>query len=272
MTELSKEAKTVNDIVEIISRQGMKLLGGVIVAAAGGILIHWIMKLLARSKKYQGLEPTLRDFLKNLLKVVLIATLALTVAGIWGIPLTSFLALLTSAGVGISLAVQGALSNFVGGMTLYVLKPFKVGDYVQAADTEGTVQYIGAFYTELVTYDLKHVSMPNSNIITKAVTNYTREGQRRVDVKIGVSYSSDIDFVHETLLRTAKQDPRVFTDPEPMVRMTECGESSLNFIVRVWCSSDDYWEVLWALTENCKKALDKAGIEIPFPQVDVHMK
>ena len=261
-----------NEIVDIISRQGMKLLAGTVVAIVGMILIHWVMKLVAKSKKYQNFEPTLREFLKNLLKFVLYATLVLTTAGIWGIPLTSFLALLTSAGVGISLAVQGALSNFVGGMTLFILKPFKLGDYIQTGDTEGTVQNIGAFYTELVMPDLKHISLPNSNIINKAVINYTREGRRRVDVEIGVSYSSNIDLVHETLLQVAKQNASVFTDPEPMVRMTKCGESSLNFVVRAWCSSADYWEVFWYITENSKKALDAADIEIPFPQVDVHMK
>lgn len=259
-------------IVDIVKEQGIKLLGGIIVLAVGLFLIHWIMKFLKRSDKFVKIEPTLRGFLQNLLKLVLYVIVVLTAAGVMGIPLTSFVTILASAGVAISLAMQGALGNFVGGVTIFMLKPFKLGDYIKVGDTEGTVQSIGVFYTELLMPDLRHISLPNSNLTNTAIFNYTREGKRRLDVTLGVNYSADIEFVRETLLAAARQTPGILPEPAAMVRLTECAESSLNFMIRVWCSSADYWEVNWGLLENAKKALDKAGIEIPYPQVDVHMK
>ena len=168
--------------------------------------------------------------------------------------------------------MQGALSNFVGGVTILLLKPFKAGDYVKVGETEGTIRNIGVFYTEMIMPDNRHISMPNSNLTNTAIINYTREGTRRLDVNFGVSYSADIDRVRETLLAAARAIPGVFTQPEPMVKLTACQDSSLNFMIRVWCKSSDYWDVNWALMEDGKRTLDRAGIEIPYPQLDVHMK
>ena len=261
-----------DSILNIIREQGIRLLGGIIVLAIGFFLIHWIMKFLTRSDKFVKIEPTLKGFLQNLIKLILYIVVVLTAAGVMGIPLTSFVTILASAGVAISLAMQGALGNFVGGITIFMLKPFKIGDYIKVGDTEGTVQSIGVFYTELLMPDLKHISLPNSNLTNTAIINYSREGQRRLDVSFGVSYSADIDLVRQTLMDVIRQTPGILPDPAPMVRLNACADSSLNFILRVWCKSADYWEVNWALIENGKKALDRAGIEIPFPQVDVHMK
>ena len=258
-------------IIQIVEAQGMKLLGGIIVLVTGFFLIHWAMKFLARSARFAKIEPTLKGFLQNLIRLALYVIVILTAANVMGIPLTSFVTILASAGVAVSLAMQGALSNFVGGMTILLLKPFRAGDYVKIGDTEGAIQSIGLFYTELTTPDNKHISLPNSNLTNSPIVNFTREGTRRLDVNFGVSYGADIDHTIATLTDAIRQTPGILPDPAPIVKLTECGDSSLTFMMRVWCKSSDYWEVSWALTENGKRALDREGIEIPYPQMDVHL-
>ena len=168
--------------------------------------------------------------------------------------------------------MQGALSNFVGGMTMLLLKPFKAGDYVKIGDTEGTVRSIGVFFTELTMPDNRHISLPNSNLTNTAIVNYTREGTRRLDVSFGVSYDSDIDRVKSVLAGVIAQTHGILPEPAPLVKLTACGDSSLTFMMRVWCKASDYWDVNWNLLESGKRALDGAGIEIPYPQMDVHVK
>ena len=259
-------------ITEIIQTQGMKLLAGIIVLAAGLFLVHWLKKLLAKGRRLERIDPTLRGFFENLLKLVCYIVIILTAASVMGIPLTSFLTLLASASVAVTLAMQGALSNFVGGVTVLMLKLFRKGDYVRIGDTEGTVQSIGVFYTELVTPDNRHISLPNNSLSSTAIVNYTREGTRRVEVVFSVSYSTDIGAAKEALMGAVRDTDGILPEPEPIVKLAQCADSSLNFTVRVWCKSQDYWNVNWDLTENGKRSLDRAGIEIPFPQMDVHMK
>ena len=261
-----------DNIITIIQAQGMKFLGGIIVLVIGFFLVHWIMKFLNQNVLLLKIEPTLKGFLLNLSKIALYITVILTAASVMGIPLTSFLTILASAGVAISLAMQGALSNFVGGMTILLLKPFLAGDYVKIGDTEGTVQSIGVFYTEFTTPDNRHISLPNSALTNTAIVNFSREGTRRLDVTFDVGYNSDIDQVTRTLFEVVNDTHGILPDPGPMVRLTACSESSLVFTIRVWCNASDYWNVNWDLLEKGKRALDRAGIEIPYPQLDVHMK
>ena len=261
-----------NHLSTLLQTQGIKLLSGLLVLAIGFFLAHWITKLTARSKVLTKLEPTLKGFLVNLLKLLLYVLVILTAASVMGVPLTSFITLLASAGVAISLAVQGALSNFVGGLTILLLKPFRVGEYVKIGDIEGTVQKTGVFYTELTTPDNRHISLPNSSLTSTAIINNSREGTRRIDVAFSVSYSADIDQVRATLMQAVERTGRYLPDPAPMIRLTQCADSCLVFTVRVWVNSADYWEVNWGILENGKRALDAAGIEIPYPQMDVHMR
>ena len=259
-------------IVNIIETQGMKLLGGLIVLVVGLFLIHWIFKFMQKSQKLAKIEPTLRGFLENALKLVLYLVVILTAASVMGIPLTSFVTLLASAGVAISLAMQGALSNFVGGLTILLLKPFKAGDYVKIGDIEGTVQSMALFYTELTTPDNRHISMPNSSLTNTAIINNSREGTRRLDVTFSVSYTADIDHVCRVLMGAVEETGLYLPDPAPVVMLSACADSSLTFTVRVWCNSADYWNLNFGLLANGKRALDAAGIEIPYPQLDVHMR
>ena len=259
-------------VLRSIEAQGMKLLGGILVLAIGIFLVRRVLRLFSRWDRLTAIEPTVRGFLVNLIRLGLYAVVVLTAASVMGIPLTSFITLLASAGVAVSLAMQGALSNFVGGMTLLLLKPFRATDYVKIGDTEGTVQTIGVFYTELTTPDNRHISLPNSSLTNTAIVNFTREGTRRMDVNFGVAYGADIARVQDTLMQAVGKTPGILPDPAPLVRLTACADSSLTFTIRVWCNTADYWDVNWNLLENGKRALDDAGIEIPYPQLDVHMR
>lgn len=259
-------------IWDFLKTQGVNLLRGLLVLAAGFFLVHWIMKLVSRSEKHWRLEPTLKGFLINLLKWSLYITVILTAANMLGIPLTSVITLVASAGVAISLALQGALSNLVGGLLLLILKPIRVGEYVKITDNEGTVQAIGAFYTDLVTFDGKHVSLPNSTLTNTAITNFTREGVRRLDVIFPVSYTADIDLVYKTLRDMMLQNGRLLPDPAPQVLLTEYADSGLKFTVRVWCKANDYWDINFDFLDRGKRALDAAGLAIPYPQLDVHIQ
>ena len=168
---------------------------------------------------------------------------------------------------------QGALSNFVGGLIILLLKPFKAGDYVRVGETEGTVFKIGAFYTEINTYDGKHVSLPNSNLTNTAIINYSSEKARWVEVDFSVSYEASLDEARKALLETAQRSGKALTEPAPPVMVvTECADSGVKCRLRVWTRSEDYWPMKFYLTEEGKKALDAAGITIPYPQMDVHMK
>ena len=260
------------NILRLLREQGLRLLAGLAVLAVGFFLVHWIVKLVDRSRPLVKVEPTLKGFLDNLTRWLLYILVVLTAVGVMGIPLTSFVTILASAGVAVSLALQGALGNFVGGLLMLILKPFKAGDYVKVGDAEGTVQTVGVFYTELTTPDNRHVSLPNSSLTNTAIVNYTREGTRRLDVTYGVSYGADMDQVFQVLMDVVHRGQGVLGDPAPAVHLTECADSSLKFTVRLWCKTADYWDLYFYLMEEGKRALDRAGIEIPYPQVDVHIK
>ena len=261
-----------DQLIQVLQSQGIRLFAGLVVLVIGLFIAHWVVRFMERSRKIVGVEPTLRGFIESLLKIVLYIIVILTAAGVMGIPLTSFITLLASAGVAVSLAMQGALSNFVGGMTMLLLKPFKVGDYVKIGDTEGTALAIGVFYTELTTPDNRHISLPNSSLTNTAIVNYSRMGTRRMDLTYAVGYQSDMDHVFSVLKEVVSGNGAVLSDPAPVVHLSECADSSLKFVVRLWCRTGDYWDVYYYMMEEGKRALDRAGIEIPYPQMDVHIK
>jgi small conductance mechanosensitive channel len=251
---------------------GINLLKGILILVIGFLLIHWVIKLLDHSKLPSRLEPPLWQFIRNLFKLILAVVVILSAVSALGVQLTSVLTLIASAGVAVSLALQGALSNLVGGMTLLVLKPITVGEFVKIGDYEGTVKSIGAFYTDLTTFDNRRVSLPNNTLTNTPIVNYTREGTRRVDVTYSVSYASDIDHVYKVLNDMLSNNKSILDDPAPTIVLQKCSDSSVDYTVRAWVKSSDYWSVFFYLTEFGKRALDDAGIEIPFPQMDVHIK
>ena len=259
-------------IVDILKTSGINLLYGILILVIGFFLIHYIMKFLDKKVALVKLEPTIRGFLFNLVRLLLYVIVILTAAGQIGIPMTSIITLVASAGVAVSLAMQGALSNLVGGVILLILKPIKAGEYVKVGDYEGTVSTVGAFYTELTTPDLRRISLPNSSLTNTAIVNYSREGRRRLDVTFSVSYDSDLDLVYRVLNDLAGRCGCIADDPPPEVHLNQCADSALNFVLRVWMAGADYWKAYYFLTDEGKRALDRAGIEIPYPQMDVHIR
>ncbi len=263
------------DIIKLLKTSGVKLAAGLAVLIVGVIAVHFVTKAVRRrieQNEKLKMEPTVRSFLSNVARIALYLLVILTAIHIMGIPMTSVVALLASAGVAVSLAMQGALGNLVGGVMIVLLRPIAVGEYISAAGCEGTVQGIGVFYTDVVTFDGKHVSIPNSSLTNTPITNFTREGRRRAEVVFALSYDSPMDEVFRVLTELTDRTPGILKDPAPSVHLIACADSSMNYAVRVWAKNEDYWDVYFALMEDGKRALDAAGIQIPYPQMDVHVK
>ena len=259
-------------IGKFLTTAGVDLLRGLVTLAVGLFLVRWVIKLFERYETKMKLEPTVRGFIKNLIRILLYVIVIMTAANMMGIPMTSIVTLLGSAGVAVSLAMQGALGNLIGGFILLLFKPIKAGEYVKIGDNEGTVKSVGTFYTEIVTIDNRLVHLPNGTLTNTAIVNFTREGTRRLDLTFSVGYESDMDQVYEVLNRVVSEEKAIRPDPAPTVNLLKCGDSSLDFTVRVWVNGSDYWPVYFRMLDHGKRALDKAGINIPYPQMDVHMK
>ncbi len=259
-------------IVNFLQTAGMALLRGILVLVVGFFLVHWIGKLLKRNKKLLAIEPTLRGFLQNLVKIFLSVIVILTAVNMMGIPMTSVVTLLASGGVALGLALQGAVGNLLGGLILLILRPIRAGEYVKIGEHEGVVKTVGAYYTELITVDNKQLCLPNGSLTNTPITNFSREGTRRLDLAFSVDYSSDLDQVYRVLNELVAKEKDILPDPAPQIVLAKCADSSLDFAVRVWVKTDDYWPVNFRLLDQGKRALDAAGISIPFPQMDVHVK
>ncbi len=262
----------IEKLKEFVTSAGANLLMGIIILVVGLFLVHWLVKFLKKSKAFNKLEPTLQSFFINAIKLVLIILVVLTAANVIGIPLTSIITIFASAGVAISLGMQGALGNLVGGLTLLILKPIKVGEYVRIGEYNGIVKSIGAFYTEIKTLDNSLISLPNSNLTNTAIVNYSREGISRIEAQFTVSYDSNIDQVREVLLEMARKGEKVLADPSPWVLITKCTETGIIVLVRAWAKAEDWGNVYYYMLEHGKRALDAAGIKVPYQQMDVHIK
>ena len=251
---------------------GVDLLRGLIIIVVGFFLVHWIVKVIERNEHKMKMEPTLRGFVKNLIRILLYLIVILTAVNTMGVPMTSIITLVGSAGVAVSLALQGALGNLVGGFILLLFKPIRAGEYVKIGDNEGTVKNIGTFYTEITTFDNRHINLPNGTLTNTAIVNFTREGTRRLDLNFTVGYEHSIDKVYEILRNVVSGEKEMLENPAPSVYLTKCGDNGLEFSIRVWVTGQNYWPVNFRLLENCRRALDEAGIRVPYQQVDVHMK
>ena len=261
-----------DSVINFLKTAGVDLLRGLLVLAVGFFLVYWINKLLRRNKKLMKIEPTLRGFLLNLIRVVLSVLVVLTAVNIMGIPMTSILTLVASGGVAIGMAMQGVVGNLIGGLILLILHPIRAGEYVKIGESEGTVKTVGVYYTELVTPENKHLSLPNGTLTNTPITYFSRLGTRRLDLTFSVDYSSDMDTVYRILNELVANQDGILPDPAPQIVLFKCADSSLDFAVRVWVKTDDYWPLNFRLLDEGKRALDAAGISIPFPQMDVHVK
>ncbi len=251
---------------------GIVILKAVVVAVVGWQIIKRFLKWLRTSKKLDHLDKGLRSFLVSFSRIVLYALLLIVLAGIIGIPATSFVTVLASCGVAIGLALQGALSNFAGGLMILFFKPFKIGDYIEVGGESGTVAEISVVYTVLLTVDNKRITLPNGTITNSVIENYSAENLRRVDLNFNAAYGCDMEKVKGIITQVVEAHPLALRDPEPFVRLSAHSDSALVYTARVWVKSEDYWTVNFDLIEGVKKAFDENGIEIPFRQVDVRVK
>ena len=236
-------------------------------------LIGWVRKILRKSLEKNHADTGLVQFLDSLVKYGLYILLALTILQRFGVQTTSIVAAIGSVGVAIGLALQGSLSNFAGGVIILLIKPFKVGDYVIQGSLEGTVSEIQLFYTTLTTPDNRKIIIPNGQLADNSLINATAADTRRLDIKVGISYNSDVKLAKDLLLKLGENDPDTLREEgkAPMAAVEELADSSVNMLLRVWTQTDKYWDVKFRLTEAVKFAFDEAGIEIPFNQLDVHL-
>lgn len=250
---------------------GLKIIFGLIVLFVGFKLAKWVVKLVSKGRAFGKLEPSVQSFLLSFIKIILYALVIASAAIIWGIPTTSFLTIFTSAGVAVGLALQGALSNFAGGLMILIFKPFKVGDFIENGSAMGVVKEITIIYTIITTVDNKVITIPNGTLTNSNVTNYSAQPLRRVDIKFSTGYGDDIEKVKRVLMEVALNHEKILKDPAPFIRLVAQAASSLDYTFRVWCNGTDYWEVYFDMMERVKEAFDANGISIPFQQIDVHL-
>ena len=260
-------AKALNLCIEL----GGRILAALIIFIIGKILVNWANKLFAKMLNKRKVEPSIQSFLKSIVNITLLVLLFLAVIGKLGIELTSFAALLASAGVAIGMALSGNLSNFAGGVIILIFRPYRVGDYIEASTgAAGTVKEIQIFHTVLVTADNKTVYAPNGAMSGAVVTNYSKLDTRRLDFTINVEYGCDFKQVREILLGLIEADQRILTTPAPFVELGALSSSSVDITVRVWVQASDYWAVNFDMNKNVYATFNEKGISFPFPQLTVH--
>ena len=261
----------VERVMDLVTKFGLKLIMALIVLVVGVKITKWAAKKISEAKSLSALDGGIIKFIANAVKVCLYAIVLISVAGILGIPYASFVAVLGSAGIAIGLALQGSLSNIAAGLLILLIKPFKVGDYVEATGIAGTVTDIGFFSTAITTLDNKVVHYPNSALSNTCITNYSQMDKRRVDLDFNVSYKTDIDKAKQVIYDVAANHELTLKDPEPFVRLSKHDTSAIVFTLRVWCETANYWNVYFDMLEGVKKALDSNGIEIPYSKLDVNI-
>jgi small conductance mechanosensitive channel len=261
----------ISKVIEFLTIYGIKVIAAIAVFIIGRWVAQFLTNLTRKIMAQRKVDPTLISFSANLAYVGLLVFVIIAALGQLGIQTTSFIAVIGAAGLAIGLALQGSLSNFASGFLMIIFRPFNVGDYIEGAGTAGTVEEIEIFTTTLKTPDNKTVIVPNASLTSENIVNWTVKGTRRVDLVMGIGYDDDIDKAKKVMADVIAADDRILKDPAPQIAMVELADSSVNFVVRPWVKSDDYWSVYFDLTEQIKKAFDAQGISIPYPQRDVHV-
>lgn len=255
-----------------VTEYGIKLIIGLIVISIGLKIIKKVVKQFGVFLEKRDVDITLRRFIQSLTAGVLKVILFIGILGYWDVKLTGIAAIVASGGVAIGLALQGSLSNFAGGFIILLLRPFKVGDYIQTGVYEGTVEEIGLFYTKLTTIDNKLILIPNGTLSNGSLINYSAKEERRVDLTFSVGYENNILHVKEVLTDIVKKQEFVLDNPKPFIGVSAHSPSSVDFIVKVWCKSEHYWDIHFSLLEKVKLRFDEENISIPYPQMDLHVK
>lgn len=260
-----------NKAVELIMIYGPKIILAIIVLFLGLWIIKLITKMLSKSLEKSKIELSLQKFSVSFVSVLLKLLLFISAASMVGIATTSFVAIIGAAGLAVGLALQGSLANFAGGVLILLFKPFKVGEVVETQGYIGKVHEIRIFETILKTFDNKTVIIPNGAVSGGSIVNFSTEPQRRVDMTFGIGYDDDLKKAKGILQNLVNADNRILKEPASQIALSELGDSSVNFVVRVWCNAADYWNIYFEMQENVKLTFDREGISIPFPQRDVHL-
>lgn len=273
MEETSKQvAELYDQLVPMVLDYGENIVSAILILILGywiaGRLSAGMKRLLDRQKR---LDATVKPLLGNMVKYLVVAITVIAVLNRFGVQTASIIAVLGAAGLAIGLALQGTLQNIAAGIMLLALRPLKVGEYIQAGSLGGTVEEISLFTTTLTTADGVYISAPNSALWNQAITNYSRNGTRRLDFEVGISYDDDIGKAQEALIALMRADERIKDDPAPMTMVTALADSSVNINMRCWIATADFWAVKWDMQKGAKKAVEDVGCTIPFPQRDLHM-
>jgi len=263
--------KWIDEGYNFIIEFGPKVIGAILIWIIGSWVIKVLLKTLTKVMNKGGYDESLKKFLANLISWILKIVLIIVVLGTMGVETTSFAAIIAAAGLAIGLALQGSLANFAGGVLIMIFKPIKIGDLIEAQGEIGVVKEIEIFTTKLIGLSNKEIIIPNGSLSNGNIVNYTTQGTRRVDLVFGVSYDADIKQTKDVFSKVLAAHPLILKDPAPTIALSELADSSINFVVRPWCKTEDYWTVYFDITEQVKEALDAAGIDIPYPhQVEIH--
>jgi len=261
----------VSQLTEIVFTYGPKLIAAIAVWIIGGWVIKAIVSGINKTMDKGGTDPSLKPFLIGIIGMILKVMLVITALGMLGIEMTSFIALLGAVGLAVGMALSGTLQNFAGGVMILLFKPFKVGDVIDAQGYMGSVSEIQIFNTILKTPDNKTIIIPNGGLSTSSMVNISTEPRRRVDWTIGMGYGDDLDHAKKVIKQLCDADDRILKDPEVFIAVSALADSSVNFAVRAWVESGDYWGVFFDMNENVYRTFPKEGLNIPYPQMDVHL-
>ena len=257
---------------EFIATFGLRLVGAIAALVIGLWIVSRISKGFRKLMENRNLDPSLRGFLGSLITIILKILVIISVLSMIGIQMTSFIAILAAAGLAIGLALSGTLQNFAGGVLILILKPFKSGDFIEAQGFMGTVSEIQIFNTILITPDNRTIVIPNGGLATGAVTNFSAKETRRVQWVFGIAYGDSLSKAKEVLLQLIKEDNRILEEPAPFIALSELNDSSVDITVRAWVKSADFWSVFFDMNEKVYDTFAKEGLNIPFPQMDVHIQ
>ncbi|MBF9001414.1 MULTISPECIES: small-conductance mechanosensitive channel MscS [Vibrio] len=257
---------------DMLIQYGINIISAVLILVLGNVAVKLVSGSVAKVLTKRKMDKAVVDFISAIIRYLLFIVVLIAALGKVGVQTASVVAVIGAAGLAVALALQGSLSNFAAGVLIVAFRPFKSGDYVEVGGVAGSVDSIQIFQTVLKSPDNKMVVVPNSSIIGGPITNYSRHQTRRIDLVIGVSYKADLRKTKQVLLETIEKDERILKDPAVTIGVLALADSSVNFAVRPWVKTEDYWPVYWDLMMNIKEALDENGIEIPFPQMDVHLE
>ncbi|MDY6838579.1 MAG: mechanosensitive ion channel [Thermodesulfobacteriota bacterium] len=261
----------IDQMVIFVTTYGLKAVGAIVILIVGRVAAGLGRKIVKRILERAKTEPSVVSFVGSLTFILILTFAVLAALAKFGIQTASFVAVLGAAGFAVGFALQGSLANFAAGVLILVLRPYRVGDFIEAAGVAGSVKDVQLFTTVLATPDNIKIMVPNGKIFGDVIKNVSGFDTRRVDLVMGIGYDSDIQKAHDVMTRIINEDPRILSDPAPQIAVSELADSSVNFVVRPWVKAADYWAVRFDLTRKIKEAFDESGIEIPFPQQVVHM-